>query len=1080
MVNPDTVKSALTNHLRLGKVNRTQLSISTMMFRLTCSFIALTFSVMLTLNVAAISPVTAAPQASSPETASQASLDQKLNQLIQTATRTQQSGNLKLAASQWQAVWEQFPDSPFTGAARFQAGSCYQQLKDYPLAIEHLKAAILKLDRTDNLLPKAKFFLGYSQFQLGQRQLKTAADAVQKKQASDLLVTATHTLGRLLKDHPNFPDAYQAYYFLGGTYEQLDRQQDAIDAYQKMIAAPNPNGVFQYESKFAIADLNFELGRYEQAKQYFDQLLTDPKTKDRSDRNLVVFSAAENAIALGVAIKQNGVAADSLLHFAAAETLLKLLVKPVGSDGPSIALARDAERQLAFCYLQQDKFQAAAQTYASVYKKLNDKDPFAIKVQTATDAGLAYLKAGDVENCEAFLKLATATIRPEPAEAARLLSSYYLEQQRFEDAYGLATKFIPVALPPHLLPLKMNQAKAAMEIDARLDESIALFQSIAVDFPDHELASAALYNVAVGQVKAGQYTAAITTTDELLARYPDHHRLADILDVEGNALALSGQHSNAEKVFERLINDPSLAENPNRSDWILANARSKFAQENFDGVITKLKATIESIEDPAKVASALYLLGASHYQLQQYDLATTQLTASIAAMMKINDQSSLRNDAQAYLGLSLLKQDRYELAKQTIDRLAIDAPKSPLLNQAYVQLGYNRYQADQQTDAIALFQKVIDAEQAKPAEKANAIHGAAWAHLKSQNLDLAQSLFKQVIKTYPESELIPSARTGLANAQQLAGVTPVPETPPVDPDSRLAAEAKFDLGKLAYDQRRYDDAIKAFMTCIADQDNLSPAIREKSAYKLAWAYYKQNKFAQAHTAFTRQTQLFPDGPLLADGKFMVAESLFRNQQFGPAFVAYKAAKPILDRSTTSDANLKWLTILHGAQSAIKQGDYQATIDWTQGIAISAADESLKQDVFLEIGKAYRGLQDATNAAKYWYLAMPSLSKTGAEATCLVGHQLLENKRYDDAEREFKKVFFGFGGKEAKPSIRPWQAYARYEAARSNFLRSQATADSQIKQAYRKIAIKHFQALVDDYPDDRLAPKAQRELESLRL
>jgi len=89
-----------------------------------------------------------------------------------------------------------------------------------------------------------------------------------------------------------------------------------------------------------------------------------------------------------------------------------------------------------------------------------------------------------------------------------------------------------------------------------------------------------------------------------------------------------------------------------------------------------------------------------------------------------------------------------------------------LLNQAYVQLGYNRYQADQQTDAIALFQKVIDAEQAKPAEKANAIHGAAWAHLKSQNLDLAQSLFKQVIKTYPESELIPSA-TSLISANSL-------------------------------------------------------------------------------------------------------------------------------------------------------------------------------------------------------------------------------------------------------------------------------------------------------------------------
>ena len=98
---------------------------------------------------------------------------------------------------------------------------------------------------------------------------------------------------------------------------------------------------------------------------------------------------------------------------------------------------------------------------------------------------------------------------------------------------------------------------------------------------------------------------------------------------------------------------------------------------------------------------------------------------------------------------------------------------------------------------------------------------------------------------------------------------------------------------------------------------------------------------------------------------------------------------------------------------------------------------------------------------------------------MVGHQLLKEEEFDEAEREFKKVFFGFGGKAAKPDIRPWQAYARYEAARSNFLRSQATTDSQTKQAYLKIAIKHFQALVDDYPDDKLAAKAKSQLEKLK-
>ena len=117
--------------------------------------------------------------------------------------------------------------------------------------------------------------------------------------------------------------------------------------------------------------------------------------------------------------------------------------------------------------------------------------------------------------------------------------------------------------------------------------------------------------------------------------------------------------------------------------------------------------------------------------------------------------------------------------------------------------------------------------------------------------------------------------------------------------------------------------------------------------------------------------------------------------------------------------------------------------------------------------------------KYWQLASSSLFKTGAEASCLLGRQLRIEKKYDDAEREFKKVFFGFGGKESKPAIRPWQAYARYEAGRSNYLRAQTTTDAKTKQAYLKIAMSHFQALADDYPNDKLATKAQKELKALK-
>ena len=1140
-----------------------------MIFRLTTPHIALLFTVTLTLTIA--TPlVTAAPQTT--ETTPQTTDGQDLNQLIKTATQSQKSGNLKLAASQWQAIWEQFPDSEFSGSARFQAGFCHQQLKNYPQAIENLKAAIPKLAASNEQLPTAKLYLGYCQFQLGQRNLKTATNATQRKQAANLVTTAVITLQRLLQTYPNFPDAFQAYYFLGGALEELDRKQEAIDAYQKMATIPNPNDTFKYESTFAIADLSFELGRYGQAQEYFDKLLADPATKQRPDGNLVVYSAAQTLIELGAAARQNGTDQESKQSFADAERLLKTIIKPTSNDPASVALAREAHRRLAFCYRQQDRFQSAGDTYAAVYQNFDERDPNAIKIQTATDAGLSYLDAGDREQAEAFLKLATKTTSPNSAKSAHLLSAFYLQQRRFNDAYDLSTRFIPVAKPPNLVPLKLNQANATVKINGKSDQAIKLFNSIADDFPDHELAPIALHNAASGQVKADQYAAAINTADNFIKRYPAHDRLFEILEVKGNALSLSGQYSNAEKIFQQLIDDQNLTENPNRSNWILAGAQAKFEQENFAGTITDLQASIKSISNPNKVAQALYLVGVSHYQLQQYKPATDNLTT----FFTVENQSDLADGAQFYLGLSLLKQDRYKIAKQTIDRLAADSPNSPLLNQAYVQLGNERYQADQQADAIAWFQKVIDSTKSTPAEKASAIHGAAWAHLKSGDRDAAKPLFKQIIQTYPKSDFLTSAKAGLVSIDpslvespaedpsqtdephENTGNTEIVKTNDVEllrqtgltqvkaeqwaaaidtfekllkaapgnlladadlyelawahrslkqedqalnyfgkiaadyPASRFAVEANFHVGKAAYDGQRYDIAVKAFGACVGTnqdriQSNASPTnstVREKAAYKLAWAYYKQHKFSQAHSAFVRQTELFPTGDLLADGKFMAAESLFRNRQFGPALVAYKAAKPVVSLPAASDKKLKWLTILHGAQCANQQQDYQATVEWTRDIAESTEVESeaetpLRQDILLEVGKAYNGLQDASNAMKFWRLASFSHSKTGAEASCLIGRQLRVEKKYGDAEREFKKVFFGFGGKEAKPAIRPWQAYARYEAGRSNHIRAQTATDAKTKKAYLKIAMAHFQALVDDYPNDKLAAKAQKELEAFK-
>ena len=108
-----------------------------MIFRLTKPPIALPFNVTLLFNVALILAIATPSVTAAPQT-TKTTDNQKLIQLVQTATKTQKSGNLKLAASQWQAVWEQFPDSELSSSARFQAGFCHQQLRNYPQAIDCL------------------------------------------------------------------------------------------------------------------------------------------------------------------------------------------------------------------------------------------------------------------------------------------------------------------------------------------------------------------------------------------------------------------------------------------------------------------------------------------------------------------------------------------------------------------------------------------------------------------------------------------------------------------------------------------------------------------------------------------------------------------------------------------------------------------------------------------------------------------------------------------------------------------------------------------------------------------------------
>ena len=362
---------------------------------------------------------------------------------------------------------------------------------------------------------------------------------------------------------------------------------------------------------------------------------------------------------------------------------------------------------------------------------------------------------------------------------------------------------------------------------------------------------------------------------------------------------------------------------------------------------------------------------------------------------------------------------------------------------ALYEIGLAQVQLEKWDDAIDSF-KLLLTETPNSPEVDRFNYELAWAYRNTKREDLALERFGVIAEKTPNSSLAP--------------------------------EANFHLGSAAYAKENYADAIAAYKKCI--ESKTDDSIREKAAYKLAWAHYKQKQFTEAQAGFALQVNEFEKGDLYADGMFMVAESLFRLKKHDEAFAAYTAAKPVVDASENIEPKIKWLTMLHGSQSANETRKHDEAIQLAKQLADSDADLAFRQDAWLEMGNAYRGLKQTENAIEYFEKASDNLGKTGARAYCMLGDVYFENKKFDDAIVQFKQVFFGFGAAQSAADVKPWQAYALYEAGQCNFVQV-SSAPEELKPKLIENSIQFFERLLRDYSDDKLVEPAKKQLETLR-
>lgn len=1097
-------------------------------------------------STAAQTPPVAASQPADDGTAdASVGNDTDVNTLATSASNAQNNGDYRFAARMWMQVIEKFPDWSRIATANLNLGICQFQMKKYFEAIAPLREALGSGDTSLNV-PKALLFLGFSQMKHGD-QLAMEDSEEQRQQASIYLTTATQTLGRIVKDFPDYDKADQALYFQGQSFYKLGRFEESAEAFEQL--ASREDATFHQEAQYDLASTLQQLGRYDESQKAYEAYAASLDPENESDVQTIAdvgLQIAKLNMTLASAATQRGDDAESQRLYGLAADRLQSLDRSLESSKASEIL--DAIRfNHAICKSELAEYDAAASLYQSVASMKTSP----LAPQAAVLAGREQIRGGNFESAIETLRPAATEDSRYGSQAAILLSNALRNDSQAEAAVQLTEQWMDVVKGTPLEPaMAMENADSLYAVENRKKDAAARYLKIARDFPNDPVAPEAQFNATAALWESFQTDMAIESAADFLKQYPDSPMTVDVESILGDAWLVKEDFAAGEEIFTDLIRQHP--DHPSFAKWVLRNGWAMYLQEKYPQTRQFLRQHVDTINDPTFASEAFHWIGASEYQEKDYpaaiaslqqsvesaspwgradetllllmrsELAVGQVDKATATQAKLATQypkSDTIAESIFRLGETLYDARDFPAAMARHEELIASFPDSPFVPMAMFGLGWSQLRSNQFADAEATFTRLIDdypdvavAQQArmgrsvarrKTGELSTAIadlesfletapEGDArnsslfelgLAHVENEDWEKAEPLFRQLAALPKSDPLADRTRYELAWTLEAMdrndqAMTVFRELATDFPTSPLAAEAAFKVASGLYEAGQFQEAEPFYETAMTAVD-APEEIREKAVYKLGWTLYQQAKYAEAATRFEQQIQLHSAGPLSADGAFMLAQSFFRQGDFEKARSAYRKAQPMLEASKTVPPRLRFLTMLHGAKSANEVKKFDEALAFAQPLTQSTqADPSLVHDAWFETGRARSGLEETEGAIDAYTRAAADTGKIGAHARVMKGDLLFGKKRFDEAIDEFKLVFYGYGGSRSTPDIQALQAYAVYEAARCSYVRISEASD-RLKPKLVEDAIRHFDYLIENYPDQKLADDAKEQLATLK-
>ncbi|MCH8046350.1 MAG: tetratricopeptide repeat protein [Planctomycetes bacterium] len=705
-----------------------------------------------------------------------AAQDAKANRLYTQAAKLQNGGDPDLAAVAYEKLLKEFPKDSVSAKAQHYLGYCRFRTKEYDKAIEAFDKAIKDWPKFE-LLHETYFFLGKTQ--------------VAKKQ---FLLAAKSFAAVTKAKYPKSPWIEQSLYERGEAFYNAGKQSEALAAYAAFVKTFGQHNLYP-DALYALGVTQQEADDHAGAAKTYGKFLKEKP---------------QHAYATEVGMRL-GDARYELKDFSGAARSFAAAAATKDFAYGDYATQRHGEALFAL-----KDYAKAAPVFLSLPKNF-PKSPY--RTIANLSAGKCLYLNGDDAKARGALAEVLPTGGEQAVEAAHWIARIDLrgDNKKPAAALKLVESFLPKAAKSGFyVNLLMDQADAIDALPGRRAEAISLYYNIFEKHPKHRLAARSLYNAAFAAQDTKQYDEALKMSAEFLETYNGRDeretgvKQADVKYVAAESHLMTGKHAEAEKLFTGMLKE--YADHGNRPLWFLRCATAMQQGKKFKETIALLAPEVANIKDGDTLAEAQYLVGFSHYKVEDYQAAATALAASLAAQPKWKNA-----DVTAlWLTRSQGSLKNYAGAIATAKKLVKDFPNSKKLDQAHFWLAEFSYQNSDYKTAVAAYQ--------------------------------------QVIETWPNSTMVPYALRGLGLTHQIDGDPAAAEksfTTLIEkhPGHKTASRAYRYRAETRERLKNYDGAIADARKFLADSPSADKSEKSAAQFVLALCLDQTNKHAEAAKSF---------------------------------------------------------------------------------------------------------------------------------------------------------------------------------------------------------------------------------------